>query len=175
MTPVLSASLSSERRRADERLRWQIVLERNSERVKATRLTAVMLDVLFDTRHETLDEITARARQRDAEVSQTTVLRYVRRYCDLGLLAEVDLGEGRLRFEARSGGQHDHAHGHLVCRSCGAIEDFLDASLARAQNSDAATRGFVVERARVDLFGVCEACGRNEGVRGAREDRRSRA
>jgi Fe2+ or Zn2+ uptake regulation protein len=57
-------------------------------------------------------------------------------------------------------GRHHH---HLVCRSCGAVEDFaapaglerIVVALMRTLRDD---RGFSAESHRLDVLGVCESC-----------------
>src|SRR5579885_2060612 len=57
-------------------------------------------------------------------------------------------------------GQHHH---HLVCRSCGAVEDFdappgLERSVHALMSSVGAERGFRAESHRLDVVGTCGAC-----------------
>ena len=58
-----------------------------------------------------------------------------------------------------------HHHHHLVCSSCGTVDDFtLDASLEEALDdalaSAASTVGFEVRQHRLDLVGTCRRCRR---------------
>jgi Fur family transcriptional regulator, ferric uptake regulator len=54
-------------------------------------------------------------------------------------------------------------HHHLICSSCGAVEDFevpprLDRSVRSAMHDVAEQRGFVVRSHRLDVVGLCRAC-----------------
>ena len=54
-------------------------------------------------------------------------------------------------------------HHHLICSSCGAVEDFtapagLERSLHKASSVIAADTGFTLERHRLDLIGTCAGC-----------------
>ncbi len=54
-------------------------------------------------------------------------------------------------------------HHHLICTSCGQVEDFtasseLERSMARAFTKIAAQAGFAQKSHRVDLLGVCRNC-----------------
>ena len=56
-----------------------------------------------------------------------------------------------------------HHHHHLICSSCGAVEDFtisgaLERSLDRALAEAAAGAGFAAEDHRLDLVGTCSGC-----------------
>ena len=55
-------------------------------------------------------------------------------------------------------------HHHLICESCGRVEDFtvsaaLERSIDDASSAVAATAGFVLDHHRLDLVGRCRACG----------------
>ena len=57
-----------------------------------------------------------------------------------------------------------HHHHHLICSSCGGVEDFtaspqVERTVARAISEVASTTGFSPEDHRLDLIGVCSACG----------------
>lgn len=57
----------------------------------------------------------------------------------------------------------DHHHHHLICTSCGRVDDFtvsdrLEASLEVAMDRVAASTGFVPDHHRLDLFGRCASC-----------------
>jgi Fur family ferric uptake transcriptional regulator len=57
-------------------------------------------------------------------------------------------------------GRHHH---HLVCRSCGAVEDFaapvgLEESVSSLMGTVGAERGFRAESHRLDVVGTCAAC-----------------
>jgi len=54
-------------------------------------------------------------------------------------------------------------HHHLICSSCGAVEDFtapatLERSLHKASSEIAADTGFTLDRHRLDLIGTCAGC-----------------
>jgi len=55
-------------------------------------------------------------------------------------------------------------HHHLICASCGRVEDVpasagLERSVAAAAAAVTRTTGFHTQRHRVDLVGVCRECG----------------
>lgn len=55
-------------------------------------------------------------------------------------------------------------HHHLICQSCGRVEDFtistqLESSLSRAFSKVADDTGFHAEHHRLDLLGTCASCG----------------
>ena len=79
-----------------------------------------------------------------------------------GVVRRVLTDEGTARFElAEELTEHHH---HLVCRSCGAVEDVtipaaLERSVARSLAGVAEETGFAAVTHRLDLIGTCRDCG----------------
>ncbi len=79
----------------------------------------------------------------------------------VGVARRVVTEEGIARFElAEDLTEHHH---HLVCRSCGAVEDVtiparLERSVERALADAAERTGFAGMSHRVDLLGTCRDC-----------------
>ena len=58
----------------------------------------------------------------------------------------------------------EHHHHHLICATCGKVEDFtvapaLERTLENAMARVAEETGFQPERHRLDLVGTCATCG----------------
>jgi Fur family transcriptional regulator, peroxide stress response regulator len=68
---------------------------------------------------------------------------------ELGLVRRVSSLDGAQLYDSRT-----DAHDHAICRVCGRLFDLEPRELPRA----AAPRGFHVERAQLELIGVCAAC-----------------
>jgi len=81
---------------------------------------------------------------------------------EAGVVHRVHANGDFARFElAEDLTEHHH---HLICSSCGAVEDFLapaglERSLHKASEDIAAGTGFTLERHRLDLIGTCASCG----------------
>lgn len=71
-----------------------------------------------------------------------------------GLLRKIDGTGGTTRYEARINDNHHH----LVCRSCGRIEDVDCAIGAAPCLTPSSTAGFTIEQAEVVFHGLCPAC-----------------
>ncbi len=77
----------------------------------------------------------------------------------------VVTGEEFARFElAEDLTEHHH---HLVCRTCGSVEDVvvptsLERSMARTAGDVADRRGFSGISHRLDVIGTCGSCGQND-------------
>ncbi|MCX7620969.1 MAG: transcriptional repressor [Acidimicrobiales bacterium] len=79
-----------------------------------------------------------------------------------GVAVRVQTAEPHARFEL-SERVTEHHHHHLVCTSCGAVEDFtvphsLERSLSRRLGELARVQGFRAAAHRLDLVGTCRSC-----------------
>lgn len=66
----------------------------------------------------------------------------------------------RYELDEQITGRHHH---HLVCRSCGAVEDFaapaqLERRMGALMSDIASERGFRAETHRLDVLGTCVEC-----------------
>ena len=104
-------------------------------------------------RHVTADELLDAVTDRLPSVSLPTI------YATLELLEELDMVRrvqraGTTLFDPRT-----EAHHHLVCTTCGSVED-LDFDLDGAGLEHAAARhGFAHERVEALVHGRCRNCG----------------
>ena len=73
----------------------------------------------------------------------------------LGIINSVDLGEGFKRYEMNWPESHRH---HIICRSCGKIEDVQECGLQEIEKKIFRKIGFKIEKHRLEFFGVCAVC-----------------
>jgi Fe2+ or Zn2+ uptake regulation protein len=126
------------------------------------RLTANR-EALVDTfttapRPLTIPEILARR----SELAQSSVYRNLVVLEEAGIVHRVVGADDFARWElAEDLTGHHH---HLICASCGRVEDVpasagLERSVAAAAAAITRTTGFRTQRHRVDLVGLCKRCG----------------
>jgi Fur family ferric uptake transcriptional regulator len=115
--------------------------------------------VLGADRHVSVDDIAAALRRDGEHVGLATIYRALDTLVDAGFVRAHDFGEGFRRYEAIDRGG---AHGHLVCRRCGRVTEFGLDPLERALPLLADQHGFLAERYRVELHGLCADCRRRE-------------
>ncbi|GLW07215.1 transcriptional repressor [Microtetraspora sp. NBRC 13810] len=71
-----------------------------------------------------------------------------------GLVRCIEPAGSPARYELRVGDNHHH----LVCRSCGTVED-VDCAVGRAPCIDPGDdRGFAVDEAEITWWGLCVSC-----------------
>lgn len=97
-----------------------------------------------------------------ADIPQSSVYRNLADLEGAGVVHRVVTDGDFARYElAEDLTQHHH---HLICRSCGGVEDFtmsseLEAAIEKAAARAARAKGFDPHSHRLDLIGLCERCG----------------
>ena len=122
--------------------------------LRVTRPRVAVLSVVHDHPHADTDSITDAARQEFGDVSHQAVYDVLRTLTDVGLVRRIQPTGSVARYEARVGDNHHH----VVCRSCGKIED-VDCAVGERPCLDPSTsHGFEVDEAEVTFWGLCPAC-----------------
>ncbi len=94
-------------------------------------------------------------------LSQSSVYRNLVVLEQAGVVRRLAAGTGFARYElAEDLTAHHH---HLICTSCGAVEDLpasagLERTVQQATASLASKRGFRIRAHRVDMLGLCRRC-----------------
>lgn len=88
------------------------------------------------------------------DVGRATVFRTVKLLLELGLICRVVLENGSVRYVTAT---PDHHH-HLICSSCGTVEEFQHAAIDDAIRALAEAAGFDLSGHAVELYGRCRRC-----------------
>ena len=124
-----------------------------------TRLTAqrqLIWDLLHQSEeHLTAEQIRSRLANRLPGLNLPTVYRTLVFLRNAGLVQELHLGEGPVRYEAP---ETDERHPHLVCRGCGQIEHLEAPALATALAAAAGARGYTDQEIEVVVYATCATC-----------------
>jgi Fe2+ or Zn2+ uptake regulation protein len=122
--------------------------------LRATSQRVVMHRLLRERdRHVTAEELLSEASEQLPGVSLPTVYATLELFEQLGIVRRVNGGGGTLLWDTRA-----EAHGHMICRRCGRIEDMeIPVDLERARRV-AASAGFEPDRAEVVVGGLCADC-----------------
>jgi Fur family ferric uptake transcriptional regulator len=102
-------------------------------------------------RHMSAEDVYKALLAERLDVGLATVYRVLTQFEQAGLLARSHFEAGRAVFELNEGTHHDH----LVCLTCGRIEEFFDAEIERRQKKIAAERGFRLHDHALALYGDC--------------------
>ena len=132
-------------------------LQRSRQRYTAARRTLVDLLHALDRPHSIAELLVA-----DPAMSQSSL------YRNLAVLEQADVvrrlsgSDDVARFELAEDVTGEHHH-HLVCTSCGTIEDIevapaVEDAMHEAIDHAADARGFTTELHRLELLGTCTTC-----------------
>jgi Fur family ferric uptake transcriptional regulator len=91
-----------------------------------------------------------------ADIGLATVYRVLMQFEQAGLLTRSHFESGKSVFELNEGQHHDH----LVCMTCGRVEEFYDPQIEQRQRSVAQARGFELHDHALSLYAACtkKAC-----------------
>ena len=93
------------------------------------------------------------------KVSRATVYRTLALLVEGGFLSALDAGQGQLVYEHVLGHAH---HDHMLCLSCGKIEEFHDGRIEELQIEACRKKGFVLVSHDLRLRGYCKSCARKQ-------------
>ena len=116
---------------------------------------AIALTLFESEQHLSVEQVAQRLREKGEHVGMATVYRTLNLLAEAGLAHEHDFGEGFKRYEHRAG---EARHDHLICTSCGKVEEFERPSLEDIQKEIAREKGFRPETRRLEIYGLCADC-----------------
>jgi Fur family ferric uptake transcriptional regulator len=122
--------------------------------LRVTRPRVAVLAAVYDHPHADTDSIIRVVREDLGEVSHQAVYDVLRALTSAGLVRRIQPSGSAARYEARVGDNHHH----VVCRSCGAVED-VDCAVGETpclEPSD--DHGFVIDEAEVTYWALCPEC-----------------
>ena len=115
-----------------------------------------LLEVFLATeKHVSVQELYNLVRKKYSGIGYATVSRTMKLMLEAGLCREVDFGDGSLRYEHKYG--HEH-HDHLICLKCGKFKEIFSPKLESIQNELVKKYGYVQEKHKLDIFGLCPEC-----------------
>lgn len=128
------------------------ILKQN--KLKVTRARVAILE-LFEKSVKPLSVDMIERTIKSKTINQVTIYRTLESFCKLGIISRVDLRQGAVCYELV--GEHHH---HIVCTSCGVIEDFESCEIEKTSKKILAkSKKFKkIEDHSFELFGVCLSC-----------------
>ena len=83
-----------------------------------------------------------------------TVFRIINAFTDKGITKQIQLNEGKFRYEHAS--KKDHHH--LICEKCGDLEDVSDNFISDIEKEIQRKKKFLIKRHSLEFFGICKKC-----------------
>ena len=127
-----------------------------NEGMRYTKQRKIVWDEICQSKeHRDAEEIYLKINKNGRKVSRATVYRTIDVLVKNNLVRQLELGDGRKRFENKLDSSH---HDHIVCLSCGNIQEFVDDLIEKQQDKIAIKHNFKIVRHIHQLFGLCSNC-----------------
>jgi Fur family ferric uptake transcriptional regulator len=130
-------------------------LEMRGHRVTETR-RRIIRALLDASNHFTIEDVLHSV----PDVGRATVFRTMKMLLDLNVVCRVLMEDGNIQYRLSSRGHHHH----LVCRSCGRVEDFAKCDVAALVEELARKTEYQIEGHWLEVYGTCASCRILQGV-----------
>ena len=114
---------------------------------------AVYNYLLNTTSHPSADIIYTDIHIQYPTMSLATVYKALKTLVDVGLIQEINVGEGNFRYDGNS-----LAHPHVQCLGCGKVDDFKDLSLDNLNSLAEEHTDYQIISNKVYFYGYCSDC-----------------
>ena len=111
-----------------------------------------------DIHHMSAEDVYGILRENDSEIGLATVYRALDLLSELGILVQVDFGDGCARYELNTADPKIHHHHHLICLKCRKVIEFEEDLLDDLEETIADESGFQIINHEVKFFGYCKDC-----------------
>lgn len=122
--------------------------------LRVTRPRVAVLSAVHEHPHADTETIIGAARAGLGRVSTQAIYDVLRALTSAGLIRRIEPAGSVARYESRVADNHHH----VVCRSCGAMQD-VDCAVGSAPCLTASDdHGYSIDEAEVTYWGLCPTC-----------------
>lgn len=111
-----------------------------------------------DYHHLSAEDVYNILRANKSEIGLATVYRALDLLSELGILVQVDFGDGCARYELNTADPKIHHHHHLICLKCKKVIEFEEDLLDELEADIAEKSSFQIINHEVKFFGYCSEC-----------------
>lgn len=134
-------------------------MERQDLRKAGLKVTLPRLKVLeilevTEQRHLSAEDVYKALLESGEEIGLATVYRVLTQFEGAGLVSRLSIDGGHAVFELENGEHHDH----LLCVSCGEIQEFVYEVIEERQHAIAKEKGFQMTEHSLYIYGICKRC-----------------
>ncbi|VWX58684.1 DNA-binding transcriptional dual regulator of siderophore biosynthesis and transport [Burkholderiales bacterium 8X] len=130
--------------------------ELKSTGLKATlpRLKILEIFQAGGQRHMTAEDVYRVLLNDHSDIGLATVYRVLTQFEQAGILERSHFESGKAVYELNEGKHHDH----LICTSCGRVEEFYDPEIESRQQIVSQEKGWILQDHAMSLYGLCGDC-----------------
>ena len=126
---------------------------------KMTPQRKEILQIFVDhPEHLSAEEVYGFLREKESEIGLATVYRALDLLSNLGILVQVDFGDGCARYELNTADPNVHHHHHLICVKCKKVIEFEEDLLDELEATISEKSGFQILNHEVKFLGYCKDC-----------------
>ena len=123
-------------------------------KVTAPRMKILSILENADDRHLSAEDIYKQLLETGHDVGLATVYRVLTQFEQAGLIVRHHFEGDYSVFELDKGEHHDH----IVCVTCGQVEEFVDEVIEERQKQVALSKNFDMTDHSLYIFGICGKC-----------------
>jgi Fur family ferric uptake transcriptional regulator len=127
---------------------------------KLTNQRKIVIDAIVKNQdqHLNCDEIYDLVKNIDSNLGLATIYRSLKLFVQLGILTELNIGDGSIRYDLVDLNANSHNHHHLICKTCGKIIEVKDDSLETVEKEIEKIYDFQIENHKCKFMGTCKEC-----------------
>ena len=124
--------------------------------LKVTLPRVKILELLESSsqRHVSAEDVYKMLLDKGEEIGLATVYRVLTQFEAAGLVTRHHFEGGHAVFELNQGQHHDH----ILCISCGRVDEFVDEVIEDRQRAIARQRGYTITDHSLHIYGKCADC-----------------
>lgn len=128
--------------------------------LKNTSKRELVFETVFNSRkHLSVDEIYQKVKTNDSKIGIATVFRTLKLLKSKNLIREINIGDGKSRYEPSFQCSH---HDHLICTECGTVLEAVDPRIEKLQMELCRNNQFSPVSHHLEIFGTCAACNKKK-------------
>lgn len=109
--------------------------------------------------HLSAEDLHARLVDEGESISLSTIYRTLKLMARMGILRELELGEGHKHYEINQ--PYPHHHHHLICVRCNATIEFKNDVVLKAGAKLAEKEGYHLLDCQMTIHAICPKCQRS--------------
>ncbi|OKH38481.1 transcriptional repressor [[Phormidium ambiguum] IAM M-71] len=108
--------------------------------------------------HLSAEDLYQRLESQGESISLSTIYRSLKLMARMGILRELELGEGHKHYELNQ--PYPHHHDHLICVRCNKTVEFKNDAILKIGTKTAEKEGYQLLDCQLTIHAICPACQR---------------
>jgi len=109
--------------------------------------------------HLSAEDLYERLETENEGISLSTIYRTLKLMARMGILRELELGEGHKHYELNQ--PYPHHHHHLICVRCNMTIEFKNDSILKIGAKTAQKEGYQLLDCQLTIHAICPSCQRS--------------